>query len=287
MSRLSRGVPIRISTLPEMVTTPSGTPGAAPPCLRLDQISAVEKSMYGTMEPFASTSAPVTLGRMEALLGPWEEAGDPRAVFLACYRLMTLNMLEAVERNAFHDPEWVERLVHHFADYYFRAVDQWEGGSPDTPAVWRLAFRAARQPATPPLRQLLLGVNAHINYDLIFTLTDLLRDEWPSLGPAGRMARRADHRRVNGVIHRSVDAVQDTVLEPRQPFLATVDAALCRLDEWVVARLIRGWRETVWRRSVALLDADCAERYAGLCCRCESEALRRGVRILGRSNAEV
>lgn len=226
------------------------------------------------------TNPPPTLERMETLLRDWEASGDSRAVFLGCYRLMTLNMLEAVGRRDFHDPEWVEGLLHHFAGYYFRALEGWQAGDPDTPSVWRLTFEAAERPETPVLRHLMLGVNAHINYDLIFTLVDLLRDEWPDLGPGERRLRRADHRRVNEVIHRTVDVVQDTVLATRQPSLRVVDRAMGRVDEWAVARLIRHWREGVWRHSVELLEAGDPALYRTLCGRWESEALHRCGRIL-------
>jgi hypothetical protein len=229
---------------------------------------------------------PPTLERMETLLGGWEESGDSRAVFLGCYRLMTLNMLEAVRRREFHDPEWVEGLLHHFAGYYFRALEGWQEGDPDTPAVWRLTFEASERPETPVLRHLMLGVNAHINYDLIFTLVDLLRDEWPHLGLGERRLRRADHRRVNEVIHRTVDAVQDTVLGPRQPSLQVVDRMMGRVDEWAVARLIRHWREEVWRHSVELLEAGDPSVSRQLCRRWEVEAVHRGGRILGSARGE-
>ena len=63
-------------------------------------------------------SQPV-LNRMQRLIDQWESCSDRRRFFLACYRMMTANMLAAIERKEFDDPAWVARLLEHFAEYYF------------------------------------------------------------------------------------------------------------------------------------------------------------------------
>ncbi len=46
---------------------------------------------------------PPALARMTALVEQWEARQDRRAIFLGCYRLMTRNMLDAIEADRFHD----------------------------------------------------------------------------------------------------------------------------------------------------------------------------------------
>jgi hypothetical protein len=221
-----------------------------------------------------------TLERMQGLLRAWEQTDDRRAIFLGCYRLMTLNMLEAIQQQEFHDPIWVERLLHRFAEYYFIALDAFEQRSPNIPAIWRQTFEAACRSDTQVMQHLLLGVNAHINYDLIFTLVDMLQDEWPLLSGDLRQERYADHSHVNEVIYRTVDIVQETVIVPRQPLMEIVDRLLGPVDEWAISSLIRHWRDQVWQDAVALLESPDPAQRRLLTFKMEAEALQRGELIL-------
>ncbi|MGD2078234.1 MAG: DUF5995 family protein, partial [Chloroflexota bacterium] len=113
-----------------------------------------------------------TTERMDSLIDEWQRREDRRVDFLRCYRLMTGNMLLAIEKGEFHDGPWVRQLLDHFADYYFVALANYDDDRPETPPVWSAAHRAAIEPDTLILQNLLLGINAHINYDLVFTLYD-------------------------------------------------------------------------------------------------------------------
>lgn len=44
--------------------------------------------------------------------------------------------------------------------------------------MWQVAHNAAKDPNISAMQKLLLGVNAHINYDLVLTLVDMLEGEW-------------------------------------------------------------------------------------------------------------
>ena len=192
--------------------------------------------------------------RMQDRIDGWERSGDPRAVFLSCYALMTQNMLDAVDAGEFADAAWVSRLLHHFAGYYFDALDTYETGEEHTPAVWRRAHDAARRSGTPAISLLLLGVNAHINYDLVLAVADLLEPEWPGLTDAERRTRYEDYCRVNDTIGRTIDSVQDGILEKREPIMALVDTLLGPVDEWLVSRGITEWREEVWGHAVRRVE---------------------------------
>ncbi|HEV2733488.1 MAG TPA: DUF5995 family protein, partial [Longimicrobiaceae bacterium] len=202
----------------------------------------------------AATAMTPTIDRMNGLVRAWEEARDRRAVFLGCYALMTGNMLRAVEEGRFRDPEWTGRLLERFASYYFTALEHYECGSEATPAVWTAAHECAREPGSAAVVNLLLGVNAHINYDLVLVTAELLEPEWASLPPELRQVRHADYSAVNAVIAETIDAVQDRVLERHDPGMELADTLLGRLDEWWTARLISSWRGDVWRSAVKLVE---------------------------------
>lgn len=212
------------------------------------------------------------------LVQQWQESADKRAVFLDCYLRMTRGMLVAIEAGEFHDPIWVNALLSRFADYYFDALDAYERQSPDTPAVWKLVHDATGLSRTMILQDLLLGINAHINYDLVLTLVDMLDADWSQLSETHRQERYADHSHVNAVIGRTIDTVQDQVVELYSPRLNLVDVVLGPMDEWVMSRMIAHWRDEVWKNAIILIETAGAD---------ERERLRRGVeaQTLGRADA--
>ncbi len=142
--------------------------------------------------------------------------------------------------------------------------------------VWRLAHHTAQDPRSLPLENLLLGINAHINYDLVMTLVDLLGPEWNDLSDEQRASRYADYCYVNDVLARTVDAVQDEVLEPAMPVMELIDKLLGPLDELLILHLMTGWREGVWQNARRLLEAETREEQASVLQQVEAETLRLG-----------
>ena len=225
------------------------------------------------------------LTQMQSLIRRWEETSDRRAIFLSCYLMMTRNMRTAIQRGEFHDPVWVARLLENFAGYYFVALQAYEHNPASAPPVWQLAHQATRDPQALALQMLLLGVNAHINYDLVFSLVDLLGPEWAAHSPAQRAARYADHCHVNHVIGCTIDAVQDQVLEPAMPAMDLVDKLLGPLDEKLISALLSRWREDVWLNATRLLKmADAAEQER-LILAVEQQVMKIG-EVIGPRNKE-
>src|SRR5215472_11306426 len=106
--------------------------------------------------------------RMTELLEPMEAAGDPERIFRATYLRTTIAVAEEIQRpGGFADPEWTERWDVAFADLYLEALEKLQAGEqPSRP--WAVAFGARRE---------LLGMNAHINYDLPQALLAVITDE--------------------------------------------------------------------------------------------------------------
>jgi len=193
--------------------------------------------------------------RMVQQTRQWESAADQRAIFLTCYKQMTENMLVSLHKSVFHDAVWVGELLRHFADYYFVALDAYDAGNPATPTVWRQAHDMANLVESHVLQNLFLGVNAHINYDLVLTVVDLLNVEWAQMTPHQRERRYQDYCAVNDIIAQTIDAVQDDVVERWSPAMNAVDKMMGRLDEWLVIRLIINWRQDVWQQAVRIMEA--------------------------------
>lgn len=224
----------------------------------------------------------LVLERMQTQIERWDVCADRRCIFLKCYRLMTANMIEGLRSGRFLDAAWVSVLLERFAEYYFEALAAWEREPASAPRVWQLAHEACRQPNVLVVQSLLLGVNAHINYDLVLVLVELLQGQWPRLSASARGNRFTDYCRVNAVIAETIDSVQDEILEPAAPLMDLVDKGLGRLDELAIARLITRWRRGVWGHSVRLLEASSPQEHAAARGAMEAAALRRAEALLGR-----
>ena len=86
-----------------------------------------------------------------------------RRAFITTYQRTTQAIGDAVRDAFFEDPDWVVRWDIAFADLFIVAHDADQAGG-HVPRPWRLAFQADSK--LPSIVHLLLGMNAHINYDL-------------------------------------------------------------------------------------------------------------------------
>jgi len=225
------------------------------------------------------TQSPSALAQMQSYLDQWEPLSDRRAIFLLCYARMTRNTMASLDNGIFHDPHWVESLLERFAEYYFIAVKAYETDPQSTPAVWRQTFRATSDPRTRAVQHLMLGVNAHINYDLVLALIDMLDPEWQAFPQKQRLQRYADHCQINQIIAGTIDEVQDEVLERYSPAMDLIDRAFGRLDELIIARLLSGWRDQVWKQVMRWVGISSAEERDNFLREVESASVKRGQMI--------
>jgi hypothetical protein len=190
------------------------------------------------------------IARMAGLLEPLEAAGDKRRYFHATYQRTTIAVAGELKRGAFADAEWVERWDVAFAGLYLDALEADMAGR--TPAgPWAIAFGAP--PGLPPLRHVLLGMNAHINYDLPQALVAVISDE--QFGDAALLARReADHRAIDDVLAARVAAEDEELARLSGP-PPLLDRLLRPLNRLGSQRFLREAREKVWANAAALSRA--------------------------------
>ena len=125
-----------------------------------------------------------------------------RRTFIATYRRTTIAVAEEIAAAGFEDPEWVARWDVAFADLFLVAHDADRAGQP-VPRPWRLAFAAPDE--LPDLAHLLLGMNAHINFDLPQALLTVINV--PDFDDPVLLARRGrDHTRIDRILARRVSA---------------------------------------------------------------------------------
>lgn len=225
------------------------------------------------------TEHPDILLRMQQQTRQWIAAGDKRAIFLECYGLMTANMLSAIAAGRFYDNLWARQLLMRFADYYFAALERYNQREATCAAVWEHTHQCACGRELHVLQHLLLGINAHINYDLVLSLVDQLEPEWNHLSQADQLHRYEDHCRVNEIIAATIDTVQDQVVARYDPRMDLLDRWLGRLDERLLSRLISSWRQEVWEQAIHFLNTAPGQREA-LRQALETSVMQRAHRML-------
>lgn len=190
------------------------------------------------------------IARMGALLEPLESAGDQRRYFHATYQRTTVAVAEEIKRGGFADPGWVEEWDVAFAGLYLDALEaDLAGRGPSRP--WAIAFGAPA--GLPPLRHVLLGMNAHINYDLPQAIVAVISDEQFD-DPALVARREADHRAIDGVLASRVGA-EDGELASLSGPAPLLDRALAPLNRLGTQRFLREARRKVWANATALSRA--------------------------------
>jgi hypothetical protein len=172
---------------------------------------------------------------------------SPQREFLRTYLRTTEAVGSAVEAGVFEDPGWVEAWDVTFAALYLAALDADLRGDGAVPRPWRRAFAAPA--ALPPLRHVLLGINAHVNYDLPQALLAVISDD-DFADPVLLDRRRRDHERIDGVLAARVAAEDGELTRGQSRRL--LDRILAPLNRWASRRFLRESRKKVWHNTVEL-----------------------------------
>jgi hypothetical protein len=201
------------------------------------------------------------IARMEDMLGPLERDDDELQHFHATYLRTTKAVKKAIEGGAFLDNDWVERWDVAFAGLYVVALDQWNRGEP--PATpWQIAFDACRQRGLPHLRYVLLGMNAHINYDLPQALLAVITDQEFD-DPELVVRRASDHERIDGILAARVAAEDRELAKVEGPGERTLlDRMLQPFNRQGTKRFLKEARRKVWSNARQLSLARRADPQA-------------------------
>jgi len=197
-------------------------------------------------EPFGSVGE--TYRRLRGLERLFRSRGDRRAVFLTVHVRVTREVAARVERGEFENPAWVGDYLVTFADFYRRALLDFETGDVESiPEAWRPFFRATAADALV-VQCAVLGINAHVNYDLALALRELGID-------GDRASKYHDHRRINEVLWRLVDGTLDRLAETYAPGLDALDDVAGPVGEWIRFLALAVGREGAWWIAVALTES--------------------------------
>lgn len=194
--------------------------------------------------------------------------GDPRAVFPDVYAVITRRVRDAVEGTApspFIEPQFISRLAGRFCELYLAALRRSLDGARDPSAAWARADLATKSPHVLPVQHALLGLNAHINYDLALGLHGTLSLAGDAADAARMRRYRHDHDAVNGILEAAMPEVLELLAGrhgcPAARLALRNDHLRRRMSDATLL-VLKVWRDRVWDDLVALLAAKDAARYA-------------------------
>ena len=170
-----------------------------------------------------------------------------RRTFIKTYQRTTQAVGDAVDAAFFEDPEWVVRWDVAFANLFIVAHDA-DQADDLVPRPWRLAFQA--EPELPTIVHLLLGMNAHINYDLPQATLSVITDQ-DFQDPVLIDKRRRDHERINKILSQRVSA-EDHAIGGARSILNRILTPANRLSS---RRFLREARHKVWLNVAELQQA--------------------------------
>jgi len=96
--------------------------------------------------------------------------------FAALYLKVTINVRDGIAAGTFPNGDQLAKLDVAFANRYLDAYYKRKKGEQPT-ASWAVAFEQAERSSVLVLQHLLLGINAHINFDLGIAAADVCGDQ--------------------------------------------------------------------------------------------------------------
>ncbi|HET6480440.1 MAG TPA: DUF5995 family protein [Actinoplanes sp.] len=140
-----------------------------------------------------------------------------------------------------NQPEFLELLDIEFAKRYFHALSLWNDDDEDTPDVWEVLFKRARDTGMSRLAAAMLGVNAHINHDLALALIGT----WNELGAPepGDDLIHPDYLLVNEIFYEEIPPLRRGFSTAWQRDL---DEFVGPLDDWSQRMLVTVTRARAW-----------------------------------------
>jgi Family of unknown function (DUF5995) len=198
------------------------------------------------------------------------------AIFSLAYA-RTTETIAAVERaqpTFFADTPWLNHYDATFGLMYLTAWNSWQRYGVAPPA-WALAFQTADHSAASAAGNLLLGMSAHVNRDLPFTLYAI-----GLVAPDGS-SRKPDHDIVNKVLDMVISPLLDEIAAKYDPSVRSELPQLPEsLDDFLAFQLLPEWRQEAWDNAVALATAPNAAARAVVAVGIEQSAVAKGKALL-------
>jgi hypothetical protein len=169
-------------------------------------------------------------------------SADARGYFAAMYARVTLRIAAGIDAGRFADGERMDEFACAFANYYVLPLR----GEVDAPRCWQACWDVAGDRKLLIVQHLLLGINAHVNHDLVLTVVEVAA----ARGDIGSI--RPDFNAVNNILAETYDDIlSDLGLVSRW---ATGASRLGGGDAFNFSLKVA--RDQAWRAAVAMHTLD-------------------------------
>ena len=190
---------------------------------------------------------------LKGIIEGYRDRGSPLAFFPAVYRATTARVRAGIQSGTFVDGARMERLATTFANRYLATQEAPLAGISDPARAWQVTFDAGTRQRTMILQHVLLGMNAHINFDLPLAVV-------ATANGGNIFDLEQDFQAINRILAALLDPVQATI-DRFSPLLNILDRVGGRTDEQLVTFSINTARDEAWHEATRLA-AEPAEQRA-------------------------
>lgn len=168
----------------------------------------------------------------------WSRANGSRmGYFAALYTHVEAAVAEAIDKGEFTEPDLLVAVERTFMRRYLDAFCAHRRHAP-TSASWRAAFEAADHPGISVVQHLLLGMNAHINFDLAIAVSD-------ALTPEQQHAFEHDYGHMNDLLASLIKHITADIVK-FWPLLGWIDRIVHDTDDVIIEFSMTRARQNAW-----------------------------------------
>jgi hypothetical protein len=181
--------------------------------------------------------------RLEDIISECIRTKSPLGYFAVLYQGVTKKVKEHIALGTFEDGERMEKLDVIFANRYLEAYEQFK--LQEIPSsCWKIAFEVPQNQGLTILQTMLMGMNAHINYDLAIAAQE-------TVGQEDITQLKRDFDAITDLLLSMLDEVE-TKINKVSPIFKLIDWVGGRTDEKVAGFIIDKARDFAWNNAVLL-----------------------------------
>jgi uncharacterized protein with NAD-binding domain and iron-sulfur cluster len=212
---------------------------------------------------FLDCTQPVTryqdiLPRVDGIVETAHQLESRIGYFAALYHHIIRKFKLCADQQIFAEPELIERLHVNFFNRYLAALRQYAlGEKPSRP--WQVAFDATGSAAPTVLQHLLLGMNAHISFDLALALVQSC-----TFDQLGRI--QGDYLLMNEVLGGLICDIEQDIgkVWPALGLMNRAITGISVLEDGIMSAVIREGRAEAWSLASRLVLMSPADQQARL-----------------------
>jgi len=229
--------------------------------------------------------------KMGSFIDQYAKNNDPRERFLLLYRTFKNELRMNIQKGRFVDAKWSEAICCRMAETYFEAVDSYHVGGADCPQCWIKSFNLSLDGKPNLLQDALLGMNAHINYDLAIATYDTLQ-RFDDLAESNLnngidlivnrrlKSRYYDYLMINQIAWESIPQIQDVLAQRFNTMLGILNKASFRVSKYFMEKIIMEYRDRSWGNVLLMATISDSENMKRLKLFMDMQAKRNIPRIM-------